>query len=148
MSHAVPGNPAEGIVGLLSSVITDQPSMPLAACRNQEQLYDQAALGDPLAQQRAVELCHQCPCLASCTAWAATLSRRQRAELGVLAGIAPVRRPPPVTQPEPARKPASVAPGSTGTTKQGRSDQQRQVGAARALAKRIGKPVVGASVVP
>ena len=77
--------PDSGAVGLLR-IIADQPSMPAAKCRHEHLVFDRAASGDPLAAERAVQLCHQCPCINPCAEWAATLSAQQRSALGVLAG--------------------------------------------------------------
>jgi hypothetical protein len=98
--------------GLLSLIVAAQPKMPTCACRGLHELWD-AALPDPAAAEQARDIClHNCAALAACQEWAATLSRRQRAELGVLAGVIPVRKPRPKTSQETAQKPASDCPSA------------------------------------
>jgi hypothetical protein len=128
------GNPARvrmagEYVGLLVILVTT-PNLHGAACRFEHRLFDAAALGDPLAIERAVELCSRCPARTACAAWASTLSTRQRAELGVVAGIVPA---PPVNQPEQAVKAARQPAQRTKTTSDDRLAQRREIEAARAV---------------
>lgn len=77
------------MIGELLASLATMPDMPHCACRSRHRLWD-AALTDRLAAETARDIClTQCPCLVSCTAWAASLTSRQRSELGVLAGTLP-----------------------------------------------------------
>jgi hypothetical protein len=83
----------------LIDVIASMPHLTGAACRGRHELWD-AAHSDPLAAEQAQHIClHQCQCLQQCADWVATLSRRQRAELGVVAGIIPNHKLQPVPSP-------------------------------------------------
>lgn len=118
-------------VGLLVILITT-PNLHGPACRGMHALWD-AALTDELAAEQARDIClHRCACLAQCAAWSATLSRRQRAELGVVAGIIPQPEP----SPEQARKPASLPAQATRSARQASfgspTPDQRCTGAAKA----------------
>jgi hypothetical protein len=83
----------------LIDVIASMPHLTGAACRGRHELWD-AAHSDPLAAEQAQHIClHQCQCLQQCADWVATLSRRQRAELGVVAGTMPNHKLQPVPSP-------------------------------------------------
>ncbi|WP_353616999.1 WhiB family transcriptional regulator [Mycobacterium sp. ENV421] len=65
-------------------------SFPGSACKGRHDVFD-AAVGNTDAVDEAVKICTQCPALAACSTWAASLTPRERAALGVVGGIAPIR---------------------------------------------------------
>lgn len=70
-----------GWADLLGAILRDTPPLPGAACRGRHRLFD-ADDEQTEAAAAARELCHNCPALAACRAWAATGPRVS----GVLAG--------------------------------------------------------------
>ena len=76
------------IAGLLDFT-SDIPDMPAASCRRYGMalIFDKAGTGDPEAIERAQAVCLLCPeRVPKCAPWAATLSKKELASLGVVAG--------------------------------------------------------------
>jgi hypothetical protein len=73
------------MIGELLAVIATMPDLNGAACRGRHELYDKAALGDPLAQEQAQQVCELCPVLLPCSRWLRSTPRDLRPG-GVTAG--------------------------------------------------------------
>jgi hypothetical protein len=123
------------MVGLLV-ILVNVPNLHGAGCVGHHNEFDQAAAGDPAAAKAAREIClHQCPALAACQAWAATLPRRERNGLGVVAGVIPVRKPRPKTSRELPVKAARKPRRATKPARDDRSSQRQKIEALRARRK-------------
>jgi hypothetical protein len=68
-------------------IVADQPIMSDCGCRGSHEVFDAAAKSAE-AQQIAVGICQQCPCIAACAQWAATLTGPELVSLAVVAGVA------------------------------------------------------------
>lgn len=78
-------------VELLAKILSGQPKLPEAACRDHVELFDRAADGDTDSAARAVTICESCPVLAACGEWIATA---RRPPPGVTAGkYTPTKEP-------------------------------------------------------
>jgi hypothetical protein len=81
------------VIGLLSVILADTPSLPDAACRERPELFNAAADDEDFdeAQYRhdaAQQACHGCPALQQCREWAMSLPAHRRPS-GVIAGRRP-----------------------------------------------------------
>ncbi len=84
------------MISELLAIIATMPDMPAASCVGQHRLFDRAAQGDPLAQERAQATCERCVHLSQCRAHAEALPPAARVP-GCLGGV--------VTAPKPKVKP-------------------------------------------
>lgn len=82
--------PARDITPELAAAVTLAPAMPGAACTGMHKLFDLAATGNADAQRQALTVCSGCRQRARCAEWADTLTGRERRDLGVVGGLAPV----------------------------------------------------------
>jgi WhiB family transcriptional regulator, redox-sensing transcriptional regulator len=57
------------VISLLAAILQGSPKLPGAPCASDPHLFDGDTQSDRAA---AVELCHRCPALAPCSAWAET----------------------------------------------------------------------------
>ncbi|MCH9732269.1 MAG: WhiB family transcriptional regulator [Actinomycetia bacterium] len=76
---AYPQRPRPDAVTLIARILEGSVSLPDAACIDRPELFDIDA--DDEQHAEAVEVCHQCPALNACRAWA-----NPRTVSGVVAG--------------------------------------------------------------
>ena len=76
----------DGVADLFGTIEL-APNLRGAACRGRHDVFDNAALADPVSQREALDLCRQCPARRQCHQWAQSLTGSDRTNMGCVGGV-------------------------------------------------------------